>query len=117
MSEILDGRFLLGHAGGSLAVLGLAFAWGRWRQHKPVALGSLSGMGMSRSNSGFIGLPIAVQVVGPASAAVGLALCMLVENLLMIPLALTLWPTAARPRPATGAKACARLVGSCCATR
>jgi len=88
--EILDLRYLLAYAAASLAVLGLAMAWGHWRQRKPVTVSALSGMGMCCSNSGFIGLPIAVQVVGPANAAVGLALCMLVENLLMIPLALML---------------------------
>jgi predicted permease len=41
---------------------------------------------MSSSNSGFIGYPIAVLVVGPGNAAVGLAMCMVIENLLMIPL-------------------------------
>ena len=46
------------------------------------------GMGMSGSNSAFFGYPIASQLLGPA-AGVALALVMLVENLLMIPLALS----------------------------
>jgi hypothetical protein len=45
---------------------------------------------MSSSNSGYIGYPIAVQVLGAAPAAVALAMCMLVENLLMIPIALVM---------------------------
>ena len=44
---------------------------------------------MSVSNSGFIGYPIAVMVLGQ-TAAVAMALGMLVENLLLIPLALAL---------------------------
>ena len=90
VAEILDTRFLLDYAAGSLVVMLAAFAWGRLRQGKGVALSALGGMGMSCSNSGFIGYPVAMQVVGPGTAAVALALCMVVENLLMIPLALVL---------------------------
>jgi predicted permease len=88
VGEILNGRYVLDYAFGSLCVMGLAFAWGWWRQGKSFTLSALCGLGMSSSNSGFIGYPIAVQVVGAAPAAVGLALCMVVENLLMIPLTL-----------------------------
>ena len=46
-------------------------------------------MGMAVPNSGFVGYPIAVMVIGP-TAALAMALGMLVENLLMIPLALAI---------------------------
>ncbi len=46
-------------------------------------------MGMSCSNSGFVGYPIALLTIGPV-AGVGLSLNMVVENLVMIPLLLTL---------------------------
>ena len=89
--EILDGRFLLDYAIGSLlVVLFIAFAWGWWRQGKSFPLSILSGLGMSSSNSGYIGYPIAAQVPVSTSAAIALALCMVVENLIMIPLALVL---------------------------
>lgn len=88
MSEVLDGRYLLAYAGGSLLVMAVAFAWGRWQQRKSLSLSVMCGLGMSSSNSGFIGFPVAVQLVGPATAGVGLAVCMLVENLIMIPAAL-----------------------------
>lgn len=90
VTEILNPRYMLAYAGGSLAVLLVAFAWGRWQQRKTWSLSALSGMGMSCSNSGFIGFPIAVGVLGASTAAVALAMCMVVENLLMIPLALVL---------------------------
>jgi predicted permease len=90
VSEILNARYLLAYACGSLAVMLAAFAWGWWRQGKSFTLSALCGMGMSCSNSGYIGYPIAVQVVGPGSAAVGLAMCMVIENLLMIPLTLAM---------------------------
>ncbi len=90
MIEILNGRYVLDYAMGSLAVMGVAFAWGRFRQRKSMALSALSALGMSGSNTGFIGYPVASQVIGPAAAAVGLALCMVVENLIITPLTLAL---------------------------
>ena len=46
-------------------------------------------MGLCASNSAFVGYPIALQLFGPA-ASVALALCSLVENLLVMPLSLAL---------------------------
>ena len=88
VAAILNGRYLAAYAAGSLAVMALAYSWGRFRQGKGMAQSALSALGMSSSNSGFVGYPIAVQAVGAGPAAVGLALCMVVENALMIPLAL-----------------------------
>lgn len=95
VQDILNGRYLLAYAAGSLAVMGIAFAWGRWRQGKGTTLSALSALGMSSSNSGYVGYPIAVPVLGQETAAVGLALCMVVENLVMIPLALVAAETGA----------------------
>jgi predicted permease len=50
---------------------------------------AIAAMGMGTSNSGFIGYPIALMAVGP-QAGVALALGMMVENLVMIPLSLAL---------------------------
>ena len=44
-------------------------------------------MGMCASNSAFVGYPIALQLFGPAASVV-LALCALVESLLIMPLSL-----------------------------
>jgi hypothetical protein len=44
----------------------IAFAWGWWRQGKSFTLSAPYGLGMSSSNSRFIGYPIAAQVGGPA---------------------------------------------------
>ena len=88
--EILNVRYVVDYAVGSLAVMGAAFAWGRWRQRKSMSLSALSALGMSGANTGYIGYPIAAQVIGPAAAAVGLALCMVVENLIITPLTLAL---------------------------
>jgi malonate transporter and related proteins len=69
-------------------VMGVSFAWGRWVQRKSLPLAAFSALGMSNSNSGFIGYPIAVQVLGAGPAAVALSLNVVIENLLIIPLAL-----------------------------
>jgi predicted permease len=88
--DILHVRFLLDYALGSLVVMFIAFAWGWWHQGKSFSLSAMSGLGMSSSNSGYIGFPIAAQVLGPDLAAVALAMCMVIENLIMIPLALVM---------------------------
>ena len=44
---------------------------------------------MAFSNSGYIGFPIAFQVLGPP-AAVALAMSMIIENIFLMPLAMTL---------------------------
>ena len=48
---------------------------------------------MSFSNSGFIGYPIALQVLGPP-AAIALTLCVMIETLVMMPLVLVLGDSA-----------------------
>jgi predicted permease len=90
VSDILNARYLLDYALASLGVMAVAFTWGWWRQGKSLSLSALCGLGMSSSNSGYIGYPIAAQVLGPVSAAVALAMCMVVENLFMIPTALVM---------------------------
>lgn len=41
-------------------------------------------------NSGFIGFPLVAQLFGPVNAGIGLALAMVVENFLTLPLSLAL---------------------------
>jgi predicted permease len=89
LDEVLDLRYLLVYALGSLAVFALGFAVSRWLRRESISASALTALGMSVSNSGFIGYPIVAMALGPP-AAVALALGMLVENLLMIPLALIL---------------------------
>lgn len=89
IDEVLDLRYMLAYAFGSLTVLlGTYFGMRRLRGAAS-AKAALLGLGMSSSNSAYIGFPIASQLLGPAAAA-GLALVMLIENVLMVPLALAL---------------------------
>ncbi len=69
---------------------------------------------MSASNSGFIGYPVAAMVLG-SPAAMFLALNMLIENLLIIPLALTL-AELGRQTGNASAGHCTRQLFAWCAT-
>ncbi|MEY8689957.1 MAG: AEC family transporter [Leptothrix sp. (in: b-proteobacteria)] len=89
LGEIVNVSYLVAYALGSLLALFAGYLIARHVQKKPLSLSGLVGMGMACSNSGFIGAPIVAQLLGPV-AGVALALTMLVENLLTIPLALLL---------------------------
>ena len=88
VEEILNAGYLLAYGLASLTAFAAGFALARWRR-EGLAAAALNGLGMSASNSGFIGYPVVVVVVGPL-AALPMALCMLVESLLMVPLTLIL---------------------------
>ena len=89
LSEILNASYLLAYAVGSLTVVGLAFFWSRRVAGQDPQVSTFYAMGMSCSNSGYVGYPILLLTL-PAVAGVSLALNMMVENLLMLPLLLTL---------------------------
>ncbi len=86
VAEIFDARYLLVYLGGSL--IALAAGWFYARRH-PASYRAFVGMGMAFSNSGYVGVPVLLPWLGP-EAAVAIALTMIVENLLMLPLVLTL---------------------------
>lgn len=85
----LDGAYLLGYAAGSLALFAAGLLYARCVQGRGLSAAALYGAGMSCSNSGFVGYPIVAQWLGPR-AALALALTLIVENLLMLPLLMTL---------------------------
>jgi malonate transporter and related proteins len=89
LGAVLHVDYLAVYALGSLAAMGLVVLLA-WRVlGRSLSLAGLQALGAVGSNSMFIGYPIVLQVIGP-SAAVALALCTLVENLLVIPLGLAL---------------------------
>lgn len=92
LRELFDAGYLLAVAIGSLVVFGLLYGVSRWMLGKPRAAATIKAMGSSFSNTGFIGYPIALQFMGPL-AGVAMALNLLVENLLMMPLVLALAET------------------------
>lgn len=89
LEEVFDWHYVLGFALASQLVFWGGFAFSRLVRRESTTTSAMLALGMSVSNSGFIGYPIAAMAVGPA-AVVGMALGMIVENLLMIPLALVL---------------------------
>lgn len=90
VAEVLNPVFMAAYAAGSVAAMLLGILWARRVLGQPLSASAIIGMGMSCSNSGFIGFPLVAQVFGPATAAIGLALAMLVENFLLLPLALAI---------------------------
>jgi predicted permease len=96
VSEILNLNYLLAYGAGSVASwFTMAAIARRVRGQVPVKA-ALVGMGCGLSNSGFVGFPIALALLGHGTASVALALNMLVENIIMLPLALVLLETAAK---------------------
>ena len=87
--DVFHPDYLLAYALGSLVAMGLGLLWAGALGRRGMTSGAVMGMGQSCSNSGYIGYPILLQVLGP-SAGVGMALTLLVENMLMIPLCLAL---------------------------
>lgn len=90
LDEVLRPHYLLAYGLGSLAVFAFALLLTFGLQRKPLSEAAIHALGMSASNSGFIGFPVAAMVLGASPAAVFLALNMLIENLLIIPMALIL---------------------------
>ncbi|WP_349569544.1 AEC family transporter [Azotobacter salinestris] len=87
--EVMNWQYMLAYTLGSLAVYLLGLLLALRLRREPLTSGAITALGMAVSNSGFVGYPIVAMLLGPA-AAIGLALNMLVENLLIIPLSLIL---------------------------
>lgn len=90
VAEVLNPVFIAAYGIGSLVANLAGFVWARRAAGKPVSAAAIVGMGMSCPNSGFIGFPLVAQLFGPVNAGIGLALAMVVENFLTIPLSLAL---------------------------
>jgi malonate transporter len=98
LADIVQPQYLLVFAGASLVTLGLGLIWARWVMGYSPAQAGILGMGMVCPNSGYVGFPIVLLTL-PAVAGMGLALNMLVENLLLIPLTLMLAARGHSPAP------------------
>lgn len=90
IGEILNPVFIAAYLGGSLLVMVAGIVWARRVSGKGLSLSAVMGMGMSCSNSGFIGFPLVAQVFGASIGGVVLALAMIVENFFLIPIALAI---------------------------
>ena len=90
LGEVLQPTFLVAYALGSLFTIGTGLLWARRVAGKGVSASAIVAMGMACSNSGFVGFPMLSQLFGPVTAGAALALAMIVENLLLIPLVLAI---------------------------
>ena len=85
--QLLNANYFLAYMLGSLLMLTLGYAWSRWVQGQSATSSVFVAMGVSASNSGFVGFPILHLVFGPM-AAMALALNMVIENLIITPILL-----------------------------
>jgi malonate transporter len=90
LGEVFNPVFIAAYAIGSLAAMAAGLLWARKVAGRSLSASAIMGMGMSCPNSGFIGYPLVAQMFGPVNAGIGLALAMVVENFLLIPLALAI---------------------------
>jgi predicted permease len=88
IATIANPSYLASYGLGSLVMLLTGRLILRWRGYAPSAA-SILALGVAASNSAFVGLPLTLQFFGPI-ASVAVALAMLVENLLIIPLTFAL---------------------------
>lgn len=87
--DVIDLRFLAGYGAVSAVLFTATYLAARRLYTQPAARTAMQAMGASMSNSGFIGFPVATMALG-ATGASGLAMCLLVENFLILPTALVL---------------------------
>jgi predicted permease len=96
VAEILNLNYLLAYALTALLVMGLGLWWARRVLGQSLSYSSMMAMGMACPNSGFVGYPIILLSFGPV-AGVALALNMVVENFLLLPLLLAIADAQGRP--------------------
>lgn len=89
IADIANWSYMAAYLAGSLAVLLIGYLYARWVQKAETTSAAFSAMGMVCSNTGFIGYPILLLML-PSIAGVGLALNMMVENIVLIPLLLAI---------------------------
>lgn len=81
--------FMLAYAGGSLLVFAAGIGFASVVLGRGWSASVLSGLGSSSSNSGFMGFPIVALVLGDV-ALQAFSMALIIENILMIPLAMML---------------------------
>jgi malonate transporter and related proteins len=89
LSEVANPAYLLTYGLGSLTLLLTALWWSRKFRGKGLTEAAYEAMGMSCSNSGYVGYPVMLLIFGPLGGVI-LALNLIVENLLVLPLLMAL---------------------------
>lgn len=89
LRDILHPTYLFAYAMGSLITMALGFFWSRTIRRESFSSSTYNAMGMSCANSGFVGFPILLLTL-PTAAGTVLALNVIIENLLILPLLLVM---------------------------
>jgi malonate transporter len=89
VAEVFNVKYIVAYGGASLLILCIGLAIGLLLRRRSLTVAAIRSLGMTNSNSAFIGFPVAYQLLG-APAVVGLALNAIIENVLIIPTALAL---------------------------
>ncbi len=89
ISDIFNPEYLLAYGLGSLVAFSSALFIGMKLRKMALTKSTVLALGSSVSNSGFVGYPIVTQILGPV-ALVPFALTLIIENVVMLPLALSL---------------------------
>jgi predicted permease len=89
LGRLLNADLLMAYFLGSLLTLTLGIGFGCLLQKRGLQSSTILAMGMTISNSAFMGFPIAEQLIGPAATAT-LAVYVTVENLVMLPLVMVI---------------------------
>ena len=92
LGEILNPTYLLVYALAGMVMVVLARAWSRSRSMPPQRAASMS-LAVSGTNNGFVGAPLLLLLI-PESAGLAIGMSMLVDNVVIIPVALILFEAA-----------------------
>lgn len=92
LGEILNPTYLLVYALAGMIMVVLARVWSRSRSMPPQRAASMS-LAVSGTNNGFVGAPLFLLLI-PESAGLAIGMSMLVDNVVIIPLALILFEAA-----------------------
>ena len=87
IGEIINASYLAAYLLGSLLVIAAGFLWARRVGGLDATASTFQAMGMACANSGYVGYPILLLTAAPV-AGVALALNLIVENTVVIPLLL-----------------------------
>lgn len=103
LAEVFHPAYLLAYTVGSLTLLLGALVWSRKVRGKGLTESAYVAMGMTCSNSGYVGYPMMLLIFGPLAGVI-LALNLIVENLIKLPLLFTLADAGAHAgeRPSLG---------------
>ena len=89
LADVMHMDYLLAYGLGSAVMMLAGYLWARYVNHSTGSYRAFFAMGTSCSNSGYMGYPVAQLVLG-SIAPVALALNMVFENLIKLPVLLTL---------------------------